>query len=511
MKDLYKLRRKKFRKDSLFIISFREKITGDEMIIKKYFKFHSTLDCESKKYENSFVRIIYKIFFNLQNYLTISSFIRSLFYFTGNKKKFPNFVPIWIFLWLIGIIILYFLNVNKAIVLSFFIYRLWEILIVNFWMFLFQQKSQSISASGNKEDNIRFIFLLIIQYFTLIFCFAGLNRYIYSINSNSFKVLYDTSMTWLYHSVVTLTTLGYGDIVPNQNTIYSQISVICETLFGMLFILLFLSVIIKQMSFRYETAKDINNNEHYCFIDLETTGVSISTDRIVEIAIIKILPDESRVVKRKIINPQMPIPQSSTDIHGITNEMVKDAPTFKEVANEVKVFIDGCDLGGYNSNRFDIPVLMEEFLRAGLTIDLSTRKMVDVQHIFYNMEPRTLTAAYKFYCQKELVDAHSAEADIAATIDVFLSQLDKYTQLGNTVESVLSVIGEDKIVDYARRFSFDDKGIEVFNFGKHKGRSVLDVIKAEPSYYDWIMKGDFPLHTKQKLTEIYNRTLLKNK
>ena len=243
------------------------------------------------------------------------------------------------------------------------------------------------------------------------------------------------------------------------------------------------------------------------FIDLETTGVSISTDRIVEIAIIKILPDESRVVKRKIINPQMPIPQSSTDIHGITNEMVKDAPTFKEVANEVKVFIDGCDLGGYNSNRFDIPVLMEEFLRAGLT----TRKMVDVQHIFYNMEPRTLTAAYKFYCQKELVDAHSAEADIAATIDVFLSQLDKYTQLGNTVESVLSVIGEDKIVDYARRFSFDDKGIEVFNFGKHKGRSVLDVVKAEPSYYDWIMKGDFPLHTKQKLTEIYNRTLLKNK
>jgi DNA polymerase-3 subunit epsilon len=191
--------------------------------------------------------------------------------------------------------------------------------------------------------------------------------------------------------------------------------------------------------------------------------------------------------------------------------MVKDAPTFKEVANEVKVFIDGCDLGGYNSNRFDIPVLMEEFLRAGLTIDLSTRKMVDVQHIFYNMEPRTLTAAYKFYCQKELVDAHSAEADIAATIDVFLSQLDKYTQLGNTVESVLSVIGEDKIVDYARRFSFDDKGIEVFNFGKHKGRSVLEVIKAEPSYYDWIMKGDFPLHTKQKLTEIYNRTLLKNK
>jgi DNA polymerase-3 subunit epsilon len=245
------------------------------------------------------------------------------------------------------------------------------------------------------------------------------------------------------------------------------------------------------------------------FIDLETTGVSLSTDRIVEIAIIKIMPDQSRITKRKIINPQMPIPQGAIDVHGITNEMVKDAPTFKQVANEVKVFIDGCDLGGYNSNRFDIPILMEEFLRAGMNVDLSTRKMVDVQHIFYSMEPRTLTAAYKFYCQKELIDAHSAEADIAATIDVFLAQLNKYTQLGNTVESVLGVIGEDKIVDYARRFSFDDKGLEVFNFGKHKGLSVLDVIKKEPSYYDWIMKGDFPLHTKQKLTEIYNRTLLK--
>jgi DNA polymerase III subunit epsilon len=163
------------------------------------------------------------------------------------------------------------------------------------------------------------------------------------------------------------------------------------------------------------------------FIDLETTGVSLSTDRIVEIAIIKILPDQSRVTKRKIINPQMPIPQGATDVHGITNEMVKDAPTFKQVANEVKVFIDGCDLGGYNSNRFDIPILMEEFLRAGLDVDLSTRKMVDVQHIFYSMEPRTLTAAYKFYCQKELVDAHSAEADIAATIDVFVAQLNKNT------------------------------------------------------------------------------------
>ena len=161
--------------------------------------------------------------------------------------------------------------------------------------------------------------------------------------------------------------------------------------------------------------------------------------------------------------------------------MVKDAPTFKQAGNEIKVFIDNCDLGGYNSNRFDIPILMEEFLRAGMDVDLSTRKMVDVQHIFYSMEPRTLTAAYKFYCEKELVDAHSAEADVAATIDVLLAQLKRYTQLGNTVESVLSVIGEDKIVDYARRFSFDDKGIEVFNFGKHKGRPVVDVLKQNHS------------------------------
>ncbi len=246
------------------------------------------------------------------------------------------------------------------------------------------------------------------------------------------------------------------------------------------------------------------------FIDLETTGVSLSADRIVEIAIIKLLPDGSRQVKRKLINPQMPIPKATTDIHGISDEMVKDAPTFKQVANEIKVFIDGCDMAGYNSNRFDIPILMEEFLRVGLEVDLSKRKMVDVQHIFYTMEPRTLTAAYKFFCEKELVDAHSAEADVNATIDVFLAQLDRYKNLGNSVESVLEVIGEDKIVDYARRFSFDDKGVEVFNFGKFKGRSVAEVLKAEPQYYDWMMRGDFPLHTKQKLTEIFNRTLLKN-
>ncbi len=245
------------------------------------------------------------------------------------------------------------------------------------------------------------------------------------------------------------------------------------------------------------------------FIDLETTGVNLSSDRILEIAIIKLLPDGSRQVKRKLINPQIPIPKSSTDIHGITDEMVKDAPTFKQAGNEIKQYLESCDLGGYNSNRFDIPILMEEFLRAGMEVDLSNRRMIDVQHIFYTMEPRTLSAAYKFYCNKELINAHSAEVDVSATIDVLLSQVARYNKLGDSVDSILECIGEEKIVDYARRMCFNDKGVEIFNFGKFKGRAVSEVLKSEPQYYDWMMKGDFPLHTKQKLTEILNRTLLK--
>jgi DNA polymerase-3 subunit epsilon len=248
------------------------------------------------------------------------------------------------------------------------------------------------------------------------------------------------------------------------------------------------------------------------FIDLETTGVNLSTDRIVEIAIVKLMTDGTRLVKRKLLNPQIPIPQSSSDIHGITDEMVKDAPTFKQAGNEIKQFLEGCDLGGYNSNRFDIPILMEEFLRAGMEeVDLSQQRMIDVQHIFYQMEPRTLTAAYKYYCEKELENAHSAEVDIKATIEVLEAQVTRYPKLGNTVDSILGVIGEEKIVDYARRFIFDEKGVEVFNFGKNKGKSVADTLRNEPQYYDWMMKGDFPLHTKRKLTEIFNRALLKNK
>jgi DNA polymerase-3 subunit epsilon len=247
------------------------------------------------------------------------------------------------------------------------------------------------------------------------------------------------------------------------------------------------------------------------FLDLETTGVNLSSDRIVEIAMIRIQPDGTRQVKRKLINPEMPIPKASSDVHGITDEMVKDAPTFKQAGNEIKQFLENCDLGGYNSNRFDIPLLMEEFLRAGLEVNLSERKMVDVQHIFYSMEPRTLSAAYKFYCNQELVNAHSAEADIQATVDVLMAQLERYPKLGNTVESILSVIGEDRVIDYARRFVYDDKGIEVFNFGKYKGQAICEVLKREPHYYDWMMRGDFPLHTKQKLTELMNKVYLKNK
>ena len=244
-------------------------------------------------------------------------------------------------------------------------------------------------------------------------------------------------------------------------------------------------------------------------IDLETTGINLGSDRIVEIAIVKIMQDGKKIVKRKLINPEMPIPQGSTDIHGITNEMIKDAPTFRQVANELKQFLDNCDLAGYNSNRFDIPMLVEEFLRVGMEFEGKGRKLLDVQKIFHMMEQRTLSAAYRFYCNKELEGAHGAEADASATWEVLEAQVVKYPQLGTNIETILKCIGEEPVVDFARRFTLEN-GVEVFNFGKHKGRSVAEILKAEPQYYDWMMKGDFPLHTKQKLTEILNKSLLKN-
>ena len=245
------------------------------------------------------------------------------------------------------------------------------------------------------------------------------------------------------------------------------------------------------------------------FIDIEATGTNVSTDRIVEIAIVKVMPDGNRSMKRKLINPQISIPQASIDLHGINNEMVKDAPIFKQAAHEVKQFLDSSDLACYNAYRLDIPLLMEEFIRAEVEFDMKNRKVIDVQKIFHQMEQRTLSAAYKFYCQKTLEGAHGAEADATATVEILNAQVIKYPQLGNNVETILKTIGEDQIIDFARRFIFDEKGVEIFNFGKHKGKPVQDVLKAEPQYYDWMMRGEFPMNTKQKLTEMYTRIMLK--
>ncbi|HZK63861.1 MAG TPA: 3'-5' exonuclease [Puia sp.] len=243
-------------------------------------------------------------------------------------------------------------------------------------------------------------------------------------------------------------------------------------------------------------------------IDLETTGTNLSSDRIVEIAIVKLMPDGSKTVKHKLINPGMPIPKQASDIHGITDDHVKESPSFRQAANELKQFLDHSDLAGYNSNRFDIPLLVEEFLRIGIDFDMKGRKLIDVQRVFHLMEQRTLTAAYRFYCDKIHDGAHGAQADAEATLEILQAQIGRYPLMGADVDSILKFTGDDQVVDFARRFSMEN-GIEVFNFGKHKGRPVADVLKNEPQYYDWMMKGDFPMHTKQKLTEIFNRMMLK--
>jgi DNA polymerase-3 subunit epsilon len=239
------------------------------------------------------------------------------------------------------------------------------------------------------------------------------------------------------------------------------------------------------------------------FFDLETTGLDQAKDRIVEIAIVKWNPDGSIEEYERRINPEIHISEESSSIHGIYDEDVANEPTFKEVAHEIATFIKNCDLGGYNSNKFDLPVLAEEFLRAGHTVDFNKRKLVDVQQVFYKKEPRTLAAAYKFYCNEELVNAHSALADVKATVEVLKSQLERYDDIGNTAEALHNFTGSGEIVDYARRIMLKD-GEYYFNFGKHKGKKVKDVLKAEPQYYDWMMQSDFPLHTKQCLTEILN-------
>ena len=246
----------------------------------------------------------------------------------------------------------------------------------------------------------------------------------------------------------------------------------------------------------------LNLKNPLVFFDLETTGIDIAKDRIVEISMVKVMPNGEEIVKTRRINPGMPIPPESTAIHGITDEDVKDCPKFKEIAKSLAAQIEGCDLAGFNSNRFDIPMLAEEFLRAGVDVDLNRRKFIDVQKIFHKMEQRNLTAAYKFYCNKDLANAHSAEADTMATYEVLKAQLDRYPELENDVNFLSKYSSFTNNVDFAGRMVYNEKGQEVINFGKYKGRVVEEVLKSDPSYYAWIMNGDFPLNTKKMLTEI---------
>ncbi len=243
------------------------------------------------------------------------------------------------------------------------------------------------------------------------------------------------------------------------------------------------------------------------FFDLETTGIDTSRDRIVEISMVKIMPDGERITKTRRINPQMPIPESSTAIHGITDEDVKDCPSFAQVARSLEKFIEGCDFGGFNSNRFDLPVLVEEFLRSGVDVDFKRRNFIDVQNIFHKKEQRTLVAAYKFYCGKDLTDAHSAEADTLATYEVFLSQLERYEDLPRDIEALAVFSTQNKTADFAGRILINEQGIEVFGFGKYRNESVETVFARDPSYYGWMMNGDFPLYTKKVITEIRTRGL----
>lgn len=238
------------------------------------------------------------------------------------------------------------------------------------------------------------------------------------------------------------------------------------------------------------------------FFDLETTGVDTAHDRIVEISMVKVMPDGKEIVKTRRLNPQMHIPEAATAIHGISDKDVKDCPTFAQIAKSLEQFISGCDFGGFNSNRFDLPVLVEEFLRAGINVDFKRRRFVDVQNIFHKMEQRTLSAAYKFYCNKDLANAHSAEADTMATYEVLQAQLDRYDTLQNDIDFLADFSTRNESADYAGRILYNDKGEEIFGFGKYKGRRVAEIFELEPSYYNWMMNGDFPLYTKKVITEI---------
>ena len=252
---------------------------------------------------------------------------------------------------------------------------------------------------------------------------------------------------------------------------------------------------------------ELNLANPLVFFDLETTGINIAKDRIVEISVLKVYPNGKEEQKTMRVNPEIPIPAEATAVHGITNEDVKDCPTFKQIAKELARYIEGCDLGGYNSNRFDIPLLAEEFLRVGLDFDMRKRKFVDVQTIFHKMEQRTLSAAYRFYCDKCLEDAHTAAADTFATYEVLKAQLDRYNEkLENNVEFLSKFSTQNNNADFAGFIVYNDKGVEVFNFGKNKGIPVEQVLKDQPGYYAWMLNSDFPLYTKKILTEIKLRS-----
>lgn len=247
----------------------------------------------------------------------------------------------------------------------------------------------------------------------------------------------------------------------------------------------------------------LNLKNPLIFFDLETTGTNINTDRIVEICYLKVHPNGNEEAKTMRINPEMHIPEASSEIHGIYDEDVADCPTFKDVAKDIAKDIEGCDIAGFNSNRFDVPVLVEEFLRVGIDIDLAKRKFIDVQVIYHKLEQRTLSAAYKFYCGKNLEDAHSAEADTRATYEVLKAQLDKYPDaLTNDINFLSEYSSYSKNVDFAGRIIYDNNSVEIFNFGKYKGYPVSEVLHRDPGYFGWIMNGDFTLNTKNVLTKI---------
>ncbi|WP_417885648.1 exonuclease domain-containing protein [Zunongwangia sp.] len=244
-----------------------------------------------------------------------------------------------------------------------------------------------------------------------------------------------------------------------------------------------------------------------CFFDLETTGTNIAKDRIVEIAILKVFPNGNKESKTWLVNPEMEIPKEVIEIHGISNEKVAKEPTFKQLSKQVYDMIKGCDLAGYNSNRFDIPLLAEELLRAGVDFDMKNMQAVDVQTIFHKKEQRTLSAALKFYCGKNLEDAHSAAADTDATYEVLKSQLDKYDDLENDIKWLSEYSSRRKFADFAGLISFNKNGQEIFSFGKYKGKLVEEVLEKEPGYFGWVQNADFPLYTKKVLTAIKLRKL----